>query len=114
MKKVPNNDFMDHHSCGNQKSRMACQLKGDLVLPDDSELKKGFKVSYILIEKNILEVLEKRVYYWNKMKRTVMWLLKYKSILMTKMRRNRNQTEDLALDRNILKGAEVVIRRQKL
>ena len=96
------------------KSRMACQLKGDLVLPDDSELKKGFKVSYILIEKNILEVLEKRVYYWNKMKRTVMWLLKYKSILMTKMRRNRNQTEDLALDRNILKGAEVVIRRQKL
>ena len=42
-----------------------------------------------------------------------MWLLKYKSILMTKMR-NRNQTEDLAFDRNILKGAEVVIRRQKL
>ena len=42
------------------KSRMACQLKGDLVLPDDSELKKGFKVSYILIEKNILEVLEKK------------------------------------------------------
>ena len=29
------------------KSRMACQLKGDLVLPDDPELKKGFKVSYI-------------------------------------------------------------------
>ena len=60
-----------------------------------------------------MEVLEKRMYYWNKIKRTVMWLLKYKSILMTKMR-NRNQTEDLAFDRNILKGAEVVIRRQKL
>lgn len=88
---------------------MSCQVKQNLVLPDDPELKKCFKVSFILIEINILEVLEKRVSSWNKMKRIAAWLLKYKRILMTKMRRNANLTEDSALDDNVLKEAETVI-----
>lgn len=46
---------------------------------------------------------------WSKMKRIVAWLLKYKGILMMKARRNKDQTEDLALDGNIPKEAETQI-----
>lgn len=88
---------------------MFCQVKRDLVFPDDPELKKCFKVSCILIEINILEVLEKRVSSLNKMERIAAWLLKYKRIQMTTMRRNANLTKDSALDDTILKEAETVI-----
>ena len=76
---------------------------------DVPELNKCIKVSCISNENVILEVPEKAVSSWNKIKIIFAWLLKYKSIQMRKVRRNGNQIEDSTLQDKVLDEVDIEI-----
>ena len=56
------------------------------VSSDDPELKKELKANYTEVAFDILHQLEEKISTWDRMKRVMCWVLRFKQILLRKMK----------------------------
>ena len=86
----------------------AIQDKKGSTLKDDSEIKIFVQINRISGGKDILEDLESKIFSWHKMKGVAAMVLRYKKVLIKKIR-NRESQGEIMINNCLLKETEIEV-----
>lgn len=78
--------------------------KKEKILQDDPEIKK---LNCVSAGKDILEALESMISSWHKMKRVVAMMLRYKKLLLKKIKKG--ESEGKIINNSLLKDAKIEV-----